>query len=136
MGLVFGFEGDFGGTFGVTLGSMLAYEGHHGVTLGSLWSRSGATWGPFWVHGGDFSSLWHHYGTIVESLLLVWHHFAIHFVPPWGHLWSSLDALFVQRKDWVAKAGPRGATPLSHPFGYLLDIAFVTFPFCCKRYRF
>ena len=47
---------------------MLAYEGHLGVTLGSLWSRSGATWGPFWVHGGDFSSLWHHYGTIVESL--------------------------------------------------------------------
>ena len=47
---------------------MLAYEGHLGVTLGSLWSRSGATWGAFWAHGGDFSSLWHHYGTIVESL--------------------------------------------------------------------
>ena len=47
---------------------MLAYEGHLGVTLGSLWSRSGATWGAFWAYGGDFSSLWHHYGTIVESL--------------------------------------------------------------------
>ena len=45
---------------------MLAYEGHLGVTLGSLWSRSGATWGPFWVHGGDFSSLWDHYEMIVE----------------------------------------------------------------------
>ena len=37
--------------------SILAYEGHFGATLGSLW-----------VYGGDFSSLWDHYGMIVESL--------------------------------------------------------------------
>ena len=25
-------------------------------------------WGSLWVYGGDFSSLWDHYGMIVESL--------------------------------------------------------------------
>ena len=37
--------------------SILAYEGHFGATLGSLW-----------VYGGDFSSLRDHYGMVVESL--------------------------------------------------------------------
>ena len=63
MGLVFEFEGDFGGT----LASLWDQCWHMRVTLGSLWSRSGATWGAFWAYGGDFRSLWHHYGTIVES---------------------------------------------------------------------
>ena len=47
---------------------MLAYEGHFGMTLGSLWGDFGAILERLWVYGGDFSSLWDHYGMIVESL--------------------------------------------------------------------
>ena len=82
---------------------MLAYEGHLGVTLGSLWGRFGATWGPFWVHGGDFSSLWDHYVMIVESLwvkevrfqkTLIFPTDFNDFIKLRGELWSTLGPNF------------------------------------------
>ena len=60
LGLTSAFECDFG----VTLASLWAQFLLIRVTLGSLWG----TLGPLWVYGGDCTSLWEHYGMIVESL--------------------------------------------------------------------
>ena len=68
LGLLFAFESDFGGT----LASLWGQCWHMRVALGWLWRHSGVNlarfWERLWVYGGDFSSLWDHYGTIVESL--------------------------------------------------------------------
>ena len=94
---------EFGGRFGVTLGSLW---GHFGVTLESLWGHLGI-WGSLWIHFGpfskythflidsnDFIKLWDYLGVALGSL---WGHFGVALGPVWdrgafrGHFGVTLS---------------------------------------------
>ena len=49
------------------LGSLLAYEGHFGVTLGSLWRHFGISLGSLWTYRRRFACLMHIISPYVRS---------------------------------------------------------------------
>ena len=108
FGITFDVWGWLWAHFGVSLGSLLVYEGH----FEPLWDHFGRTFRTWWRLGGNFGViLWSRLafeGGFGGTLGLLWGHLRYMGVPLgsfWGGFGSSLGSVWVSVGDFVSLDG-------------------------------